>query len=87
MRAIENVTYLGACNHSGREDQAVYAGGSCVVDPKGNIIAEAGEDEKIITAELDRKVFIKTRQNTPFFRDRRPDLYGPICTETDDLIH
>ena len=86
MRAIENVTYLAACNHSGKEDQVVYAGGSCIVDPKGNIITEAGEDEKIITATLDRELFVNARRNTPLLRDRRPDLYWPICTETDDLI-
>jgi len=86
MRAIENVTYLAACNHAGREDQVVYAGGSCIVDPKGNIITEAGEDEKIITTELDRPLFVRARQNTPFLRDRRPDLYKPICMETDDLL-
>mgnify|MGYP005860622651 CR=1 FL=1 len=86
MRAIENVAYLAACNHSGKEDQVVYAGGSCIVDPRGNIVAEAGEDENIISVELDRELFISARQNTPFLRDRRPDLYWPICTETDDLV-
>lgn len=85
MRAIENVTYLAACNHAGREDQVVYAGGSCIVDPKGNMIVEAGEEEKILTASLDRELFVGTRQNVPLLRDRRPDLYKSVCTETDDL--
>ena len=53
MWAVENVAYLAACNHSGREDQVVYAGGSCIVDPRGNIIVEAGEDENTISIELD----------------------------------
>lgn len=86
VRALENIVYLAACNHAGREDQVVYAGGTCIVDPRGRIITEAGEDEAFITAELDRELLIHTRQNTPFLRDRRPDLYKAITTETDDLI-
>jgi predicted amidohydrolase len=57
------------------------------VDPKGKIIAEAGEEEGIITAELSRELLMQTRQTTPFLRDRRPHLYQAITSETEDLLH
>lgn len=86
LRAIENMVYLAGCNHVGREEDAVLAGGSHIVDPKGRIVAAAStEEEQIISAELDRDLLVQVRQTMPFLRDRRPDLYKAITTETEDL--
>ena len=86
VRALENMVYLAPCNHTGQEDQAVFGGGTLIVDPKGRVIAEAGEEEGIITAELSRELLVQTRQTTPFLRDRRPHLYKAITSETEDLL-
>ena len=84
-RAIENIAFLAPCNHTGQEGDAVFCGSSRIVDPKGEVIVDAGEEEKVITAELDRQFLINTRQTTPFLRDRRPHLYKAIVSETEDL--
>ena len=84
-RAIENIAFLAPCNHTGQEGDAVFCGSSRIVDPKGEIIVDAGEEEKVITAELDRQFLINARQTTPFLRDRRPHLYKAIVSETEDL--
>jgi len=84
-RAIENIVFLAPCNHTGQEGDAIFYGGSRIVSPKGEIIVDAGEEEKVITAELDRQLLISARQTTPFLRDRRPHLYKAIVSETEDL--
>ena len=84
-RAIENIAFLAPCNHTGQEGDAVFCGSSRIVDPKGEVIVDAGEEEKVITAELDRQFLISARQTTPFLRDRRPHLYKAIVSETEDL--
>ena len=57
-----------------------------VVDPEGQVLACAGnEGDETITATLDRRRVFEVRQKKPFFRDRRPDLYGALCAETEDI--
>ena len=85
-RAFENTTYLAPCNHVGQEGDAVFEGGTRVVDPLGIVLTDAGSNEKIITAELDRDRLIEIRATSPFIRDRRPDLYKAITRETEDLL-
>ena len=85
MRAIENIVFLAPCNHSGQEGEAIFNGGSRIVDPKGDIIVDAGEEERVITADLKREHLINARQTTPFLRDRRPHLYKALVSETEDL--
>ena len=86
MRALENIVFLAPCNHTGQEGDAVFCGSSRIVSPKGEIIVDAGEEEKVITAELERQSLINARQTTPFLRDRRPHIYKAIVSETEDLL-
>jgi predicted amidohydrolase len=86
VRALENTVYLAPCNHTGQEGEAIFYGGSLIADPKGTVIAEAGEEEGVISVELDRELLLKARQTTPFLRDRRPYLYKAITSETEDLL-
>ena len=64
---------------------AVFYGGTKLVAPDGETVVCADERDDIIVAELDRDLFERTRRLTPFFRDRRPDLYRTLTMETDDL--
>ncbi|GAB4072973.1 carbon-nitrogen family hydrolase [Barrientosiimonas marina] len=50
--AVDNQCYVIACNRTGSDPDNVYGGMSLVVDPKGGIIAEGGNDEKMILAEI-----------------------------------
>jgi N-carbamoylputrescine amidase len=63
----------------------VFYGGTRLVGPDGETVAQAEERDDIIVADLDRSHFESSRRLTPFFRDRRPDLYGTLSTETDDV--
>lgn len=45
------------------------------------VAAEAGgADEEVVTATFDLDAIRQMRANWGVFRDRRPDLYGPLLT-------
>lgn len=74
-RAIENQLYVVACNTVGESGGSSFFGHSMVVDPWGQIIAEADEEETILHAELDLDLVDEIRGKIPVFADRRPQLY------------
>jgi omega-amidase len=74
-RAIENQMYVVACNRIGFGGQTEFFGHSMVVDPWGEIIAEADEQETILNVEIDLSNVDKVRRTIPIFEDRRPHLY------------
>lgn len=74
-RAIENQAFVVAVNRVGHDDENSYNGHSLVVDPLGNVIADAGEKAGLTLAELDLDELKTVRGPIPVFKDRRPDLY------------
>jgi predicted amidohydrolase len=70
-RAIENQAYVIGVNRCGRDPELVYPGRSLVVDPQGNVLADAGDGEKVVTAELDPAVVASWREDFPALRDAR----------------
>jgi hypothetical protein len=74
-RAIENQCYVIACNRSGADPKNAFAGHSMIIDPWGEVLAEAGEREEIITAEIDLAKVEEVRKRIPIFEDRRPQYY------------
>ena len=83
--AAANVTPLVASNRIGREegeDAAItFYGSSFIADPTGAKLAEANEtDRAVITATFDLDAVRAQRASWGLFRDRRPELYGPLLT-------
>jgi N-carbamoylputrescine amidase len=82
--AIANGCWVAACNRVGFEqldgkgDGIEFWGHSFVCDPFGIIVAEAGEKETVLVAEVDVARIEEVRRNWPFLRDRRTDAYGGI---------
>ncbi|TDB55347.1 MULTISPECIES: carbon-nitrogen family hydrolase [Bacillaceae] len=74
-RAIENQCYVVACNRSGDDPANTFAGHSLIIDPWGEIIAEAGESEEILTAAIDLSTVKTIREQIPVFTDRRTEFY------------
>ena len=81
-RAIENQQYAALCNGCGEAFGAEYGGSSAIVDPLGNVLAEAGEGEEIIFSSLDLEAQKRIREELPVFFDRRPELYFSLCKQT-----
>ena len=74
-RAIENQVYVACVNGCGVADELDFCGHSMVIDPLGEILAEAEEDEGIFAAEVDFTSMDEIRANINVFRDRRPGVY------------
>lgn len=70
-RAVENQSYVVACNTAGKHAGVAMGGGSLVVDPWGEVIAEAGPDEEVLVADLDLALVPSTRSSFPVLADRR----------------
>lgn len=69
-RAVENQCWLIACNAAGTDDGVELAGHSMVVDPWGDIIAEADGEPGLLLAELDPARVSEIREKYPFLEGR-----------------
>ena len=87
-RAAENRVFLATANRVGRERGAEFFGWSQIVDPLGNRLAEAGEEDALVVSEVDLEQ-ARTKEILPvpgeyeirLFADRRPELYGAVSGE------
>ena len=70
-RAIENQAYVIGVNRVGKDPQYQYPGQSLIVDPWGEVVAEAGEEEGIVQAALDHQKVIQWRRDFPALADRK----------------
>ena len=75
-RAIENQIYVVACNRVGSSKDTRFCGHSCIIDPWGEIVIEAGENEEVLTAKIDMSKVDQAKARIPVFADRRPEIYG-----------
>lgn len=74
-RAIENQMFLACCNACGWAGQTHFGGNSAIIDPWGNLLAQAGAEEELLSAQCDFSVTDDIRNSMHIFADRRPDLY------------
>ncbi len=81
-RAIENGCYLVAAGHAGQSGPTQFAGHSRIVDPAGELLADAGERAEMLTAELRPRLVDEARAGRAdthtCLSDRRPELYGAL---------
>jgi N-carbamoylputrescine amidase len=80
--AAANGCYIGAINRVGTEapwNIGRFYGSSYFVNPRGKIIAKASEDkDELLVADMDWDMVREVRNLWQFFRDRRPETYGPL---------
>jgi predicted amidohydrolase len=69
------VAYANYCGHEG---DIHYCGQSSIAAPDGSRIAQAGLDEALIVAELNRQLMVDSRAANRYLIDRRPELYGDL---------
>jgi deaminated glutathione amidase len=76
-RAVENQCYVVAANQWGTfaDGKAAY-GRSLIADPWGIVLAEAPDEDYVISAELDRGRLADIRRRLPSLANRRPAAYG-----------
>jgi N-carbamoylputrescine amidase len=82
--AVANGYFVGAINRVGIEAPwkiGEFYGQSYFVDPRGQIVAEAPRDrDAVVVADLDLDMIEEVRGVWQFYRDRRPDAYGPLTS-------
>jgi len=66
-RAIENTVFVVAAGQPGPR----YTGHSMVVDPLGDVLAEAAEEPAVLRATLDGSVLEEARRTNPSLANRR----------------
>jgi omega-amidase len=73
-RAIENMAGLIGVNRAGTDPEFTYAGGSAILGPQAEVLAEAGDTPGFIKAELTPEMVAGWRSSFPALRDRRRDI-------------
>jgi N-carbamoylputrescine amidase len=80
--AVANGYFVGAINRVGIEEpwrSGRFYGSSYFCNPRGQIIAKASEDkDEVLVADLDLDEVRQIRNAWQFYRDRRPETYGPL---------
>lgn len=70
-RAVENQSYVLACNTAGTHAGVEMGGGSLAVDPWGTVLGEAGTAEEVLVVDIDTATVAATREAFPVLADRR----------------
>jgi len=73
-RAIENQAYVLGVNRCGNDPYLPYPGGSMIVDFRGHVLADAGDEEGVIQADADLAPLLAYRKELPFLADMKRDL-------------
>lgn len=77
--AIANNLFVARVNRVGDEEGQKFHGGSIVIDPDGEIIAEAGsENDEVLITEIDLDMIKETRNIWTFYANRRPESYKEV---------
>ena len=80
--AVANGYFVGAINRVGVEAPwqiGEFYGTSYFCDPRGRIVAQAPRDkDAVVVADLNLDMIEEVRSVWAFYRDRRPDAYGPL---------
>jgi len=80
--AAANGCWIGAINRVGTEEPwniGEFYGQSYFVNPRGQIEKEASRDQdELIIHDMDMNMVREVRNKWQFFRDRRPETYGPL---------
>jgi predicted amidohydrolase len=77
VRAMENQCFLISANASGTNRGEQFAGHSMIVDPWGTVVAEGGDQETIVEAEIDGAEVENARKTFPALFSR-VDWLNPV---------
>ncbi|WP_040867205.1 nitrilase-related carbon-nitrogen hydrolase [Nocardia exalbida] len=80
--AVANEYFIGAINRVGVEEYGDddFYGTSYFVDPEGQFVGDLASDTdpELVVRDLDMDLIKVVRDRWAFYRDRRPDAYGPL---------
>ena len=74
-RAVENQLFVVAANAVGRSGEFRYSGGSAILSPWGERLAQGGEEEGVVLAKIDPAEAREARRRIPCAQDRNERSY------------
>jgi N-carbamoylputrescine amidase len=78
--AVSNTIHVAAANRVGDESGQMFYGASFVADPWGEVLAEFGRVEHgLLFTAIDVSQARADREWMGLLRDRRPEMYRPLC--------
>jgi beta-ureidopropionase len=84
--AVANGYFVGAINRIGKEapwNIGEFYGSSYFVNPRGKIIAQASKtQDELVIADLNFDEIREVRDLWQFYRDRRPETYSALSTQS-----
>ena len=83
--AVANIYYVCGVNKVGVDaggSSRNHHGASVIVNPRGEILGQASDTrDDIVIADVDLSVIPELRALWGYYRDRRPDMYGPVVEQ------
>jgi N-carbamoylputrescine amidase len=83
--AVANIYYVCGVNKVGVDvggSTRNHHGASVIVNPRGEILSQGSDTrEDIVIADVDLSVIPELRALWGYYRDRRPDMYGPVVEQ------
>jgi predicted amidohydrolase len=73
-RAIENQLFAAGVNRAGRSAAVQFGGGSTVVGPRGDVLAQLGADEGFAEVEIDLDEVAASREHVAYLADRAREV-------------
>ena len=71
VRAIENQAFAIGVNRAGADPEFTYLGGSVILGPQAEVLAEADDAVSVIRAPVSHQTVVQWRAQFPALRDRR----------------
>ena len=89
--AVTNIYYVCGVNKVGVDvggSARDHHGASMIVSPRGEILAQASDTASdMAAADVDLAVLPGLRELWGYYRDRRPDQYGPVVDQPAGVLH
>jgi predicted amidohydrolase len=81
-RALENGAFVIASNRTGTEkEETVFGGCSRIIDPTGQVLSEATDENEVIIAKIDLQKVIHQRREIPYLRDLNKPVFEKEFTK------
>lgn len=75
IQAFQNSVNIAMCNRVGKEDMITFSGESIIADYNGDTIVLGKNNETLLYGDVNLKQAFKTREQMPYFKLRRKELY------------
>ena len=83
-RALDNQVFMAGCSQARQNSGYISYGHSLVTSPWGDVVGQMDEREGLLVCEIDPDQVRKVREELPFLKQRRTDVYS-LCAPSPRL--